>query len=246
MQFSVATIFTTVLAAASAASALAIQPAHLETRGPIVTIVEEPAVDRRGAAASVASAAGTEAAKQAAKMAVQAVADLISNIMKWNSARQTFTKETVKQMMDNNKDPTIVAAACYNKGYRLQNEQNIDGKTSVNFKLGALHTNYDCMYLRAPNAFWTDSDGGYQNVSDLLPDVLKSQNNPVTDRPFVATACLPLHQCLQLRLRNRRPHLQLNPPPHLQLNSHTSQCFVDLFFCFLSFVTASHDPFLSK
>ncbi|TLD14488.1 hypothetical protein PspLS_11114 [Pyricularia sp. CBS 133598] len=165
MQFSVATIFTTVLAAASTASALAIQPAHLETRGAIVTIREEPALDKRGAAATIASGAGSEAAKEAARISVQAVANLISNIMQWDSARQTFTKETVKQMMDNNNDPTIVAAACYNKGYRVQNPANIDGKTSVDFKLGALHTNYDCMYMRGPNAFWTDSDGGYQNLA---------------------------------------------------------------------------------
>ncbi|TLS27890.1 hypothetical protein PpBr36_02062 [Pyricularia pennisetigena] len=165
MQFSFVTVLTTVLAAASTASALAIQPAHLETRGPTVTILEEAAVDKRGAAASIGSAAGTEAAKEAAKIAIRAVASLIGNIVEWDSARQTFTKETVKQMMDNNKDPTIVAAACYNKGYRVQNENNIDGKTSVDFKLGVLHTNYDCMYLRAPNAFWTDSDGGYQNLA---------------------------------------------------------------------------------
>ncbi|KAH8840076.1 hypothetical protein MCOR01_009239 [Pyricularia oryzae] len=188
MQFSVATIFTTVLAAASVASALAIQPAHLETRGPIVTIVEEPAVDRRGAAASVASAAGTEAAKQAAKMAVQAVADLISNIMKWNSARQTFTKETVKQMMDNNKDPTIVAAACYNKGYRLQNEQNIDGKTSVNFKLGALHTNYDCMYLRAPTPSGPTATVATRTLPTATPRLAAS-----TPKPATSPATKPSH-----------------------------------------------------
>ncbi|KAI6347842.1 hypothetical protein MCOR25_010872 [Pyricularia grisea] len=165
MHFSVATVFTTALAAASTASALAIQPRHLETRGAFVSIQEEPALEKRGASADIATSFGSEAAKQAAKIAVQAVANLISDIMKWDTARQTFTKQTVKQMMDNTKDPTIVAAACYNKGYRVKNAKNVDGKTSVDFKLGPLHTNYDCMYLRAPNAFWTDSDGGYQNLA---------------------------------------------------------------------------------
>jgi hypothetical protein len=78
------------------------------------------------------------------------------------------------------------AVACYNKGYRLANPANVDAVASVKFELGLLNTeyvaslhyrhdtfpktlltlkSYDCMYIQGPNQFFTDSEGGFINVS---------------------------------------------------------------------------------
>lgn len=44
-------------------------------------------------------------------------------------------------MMDNNPDPAnLVAAACYNKAYKLETPANVDSTASLSFKLGSLHT----------------------------------------------------------------------------------------------------------
>ncbi|RYN15641.1 hypothetical protein AA0119_g13368 [Alternaria tenuissima] len=96
---------------------------------------------------------------------IQNVFSLVGSLNDWNSAREAFTKKTTADMMARNRDPANVAAACYNKGYRLQNPNNIAGLNSATLTQGLLHTDYDCMYLRAPNAFWTDAEGGYINLS---------------------------------------------------------------------------------
>ena len=83
---------------------------------------------------------------------------------------------------DRNRFPAV---ACYNKGYRLQNPKNIGGIINAKMSLGVLNTeyavfksaflrqknsantwcSYDCMYISAPNQFYTDGDGGFINVS---------------------------------------------------------------------------------
>jgi hypothetical protein len=90
-------------------------------------------------------------------------------LVDWNPARETFTKQTTSLMWQNNPDPARwVGVACYNKGWDVDDRSAISDVVNVNLKLGALHTNYDCMYIGHNNAFHTQSDGGYQNVS-MLP-----------------------------------------------------------------------------
>ena len=110
---------------------------------------------------AIVATVGTAVLTELTTKAINGASSLVKDISNWDSARQDFTKATVKSMMDNNKDAAYVAAACYNKGYRVTNPENVDGKTSVSFKSGALHTNYDCMYLKAPNTFYTDGDNGF-------------------------------------------------------------------------------------
>ena len=84
----------------------------------------------------------------------------------WTPARETFTKETTALMWRNNPDRNRwVAVACYNKGWRTKNGARSD-VVSMRLKLGAFHTDYDCMYIGHNNQFYTDSDGGYINVSE--------------------------------------------------------------------------------
>lgn len=56
-------------------------------------------------------------------------------------AREEFTKKTVAEMSARNPDPSkYVATICYNEGYDLKNPNGMDGKVSVNFRSGPLHT----------------------------------------------------------------------------------------------------------
>ncbi|KAF6810545.1 hypothetical protein CMUS01_13445 [Colletotrichum musicola] len=69
-------------------------------------------------------------------------------------------------MWDNNPNPSLYAAAvCYNKGYGLQRPDGVAGKVSAKLTLGALNTDYDCMYMEGNNQFYTHSEGGYINLA---------------------------------------------------------------------------------
>ncbi|KAK8116952.1 uncharacterized protein PG998_005233 [Apiospora kogelbergensis] len=119
-----------------------------------------------GAVVAIAGIVGTAALEAITTAAVDAAVDLVKNISEWNSAREEFTKATVKGMMDNNPDTTnLVAAACYNMAYKLETPANVDSVASLDFKLGSLHTNYDCMYIKGPNTFYTQGDDGYANLA---------------------------------------------------------------------------------
>ncbi|CAN9473510.1 unnamed protein product [Alternaria alternata] len=68
--------------------------------------------------------------------------------------------------MARNPDPArFQAAACYNQGFSVADPANIDGQNSVEFKLGLLNTDYECMYIAAPNQFFTEGDGGFINLA---------------------------------------------------------------------------------
>lgn len=54
--------------------------------------------------------------------------------------------------------------ACYNMGYKLKND-NVEGKINAKLTSGVLNTDYDCMYVGKGNAFYTQGDGGYINLS---------------------------------------------------------------------------------
>ncbi|KAI9150876.1 hypothetical protein HJFPF1_10653 [Paramyrothecium foliicola] len=133
---------------------------------PVEEGMEVRSLEKRGATVVVLGIAGTAAAVIVVKMAVEIGAETIQNLGKWNQAREEFTKKTTAEMWARNPDRNkYPAAVCYNKGYSIQHPNNIDGKADVDFKLGLLHTDYDCMYLGGNNAFWTHAEGGYINLS---------------------------------------------------------------------------------
>ncbi|KAK8856002.1 hypothetical protein PGQ11_011914 [Apiospora arundinis] len=173
MQFAINTALTTVLVASSSVSALAIRLPQLsrdvtsagdsQTQG---KRSDGDLIQKREVLTTIITTAGTAIVVDLTTRAVNAATALVKDISNWDTARQDFTQATAKAMMDNNPDATqYVAAACYNKGYSVSNPENTDGKTSVTFKMGALSTNYDCLYMKAPNTFYTHGDGGYQNLA---------------------------------------------------------------------------------
>ncbi|OSS44777.1 hypothetical protein B5807_10516 [Epicoccum nigrum] len=116
--------------------------------------------------ASILVAAGTAAVSAVVTEAVNATVKLIGDISNFDAAREAFTQQTTEAMMAKNPDPAkFQAAACYNKAFSVADPTKIDGQNSVKFSLGLLNTDYECMYIAAPNQFFTESDGGFINVS---------------------------------------------------------------------------------
>jgi len=108
-------------------------------------------------------------AGQAAGRFINALLNKLVSLSDWTPARETFTKQTTSLMWQNNPDPSRwVGAACYNKGWHVKDPSAISDVVSMKLSLGALNTNYDCMYIGHNNQFYTDSDGGYINVSGPL------------------------------------------------------------------------------
>ncbi|KFA81152.1 hypothetical protein S40288_01036 [Stachybotrys chartarum IBT 40288] len=162
--------------AEAAVNAVAPVPTSVSLTGKKVdgSLVQEPApsspdsqgLQKRGAIIAVLGIAGTAAITKLTEMAIEVGADFIKDLGDWNDAREAFTKATTEDMWAKNPDYNkFPAAVCYNKGYRLETPANVDGFASVKFELGLLNTDYDCMYLQGPNSFWTDSEGGYINLS---------------------------------------------------------------------------------
>jgi hypothetical protein len=120
----------------------------------------------------------------------------------WNPAREAFTKQTTALMYQNNPDRRRwPAVACYNKGWSVKDRSRISDVVSMRLNLGAFHTNYDCMYVGHNNQFYTESDGGYINVSfssyaippetNLLFHSLPTCTIPDTAATMDAPATLP-------------------------------------------------------
>lgn len=102
-------------------------------------------------------------------------------------------------MWQNNPNPgKWPAVVCYNKGWRVKNAGAISDVVDVNLKMGALHTDYDCMYIGRNNQFYTDGDGGYINVSPHIPGLkstaglLSSSFATATTAPSAATTAGPV------------------------------------------------------
>jgi hypothetical protein len=159
--------FTTIVAALAGCSAV-VNGAAVPTNSVLTTLEarDNSLTKREPVLATILVAAGTAAVSAVVTEAVTATAKLIGDIANFDSARETFTKETTKAMMANNPDPArFQAAACYNQGFSVADPANIDGQNSVEFSLGLLNTDYECMYIAAPNQFFTEGDGGFINVS---------------------------------------------------------------------------------
>ncbi|KAH8725738.1 hypothetical protein GQ44DRAFT_706988 [Phaeosphaeriaceae sp. PMI808] len=164
--------FTTIIAAMAACSAV-VNGAALPTKSGLTTVTLEArdnsinSVEKREAVlAAILLAAGTAAVSAVVTEAVSAAAKFIGDVASFDDAREAFTQQTTDTMMANNPDPArFQAAACYNKAFTVADPANIDGQTSVKFSLGLLNTDYECMYIAAPNQFFTESDGGFINLS---------------------------------------------------------------------------------
>ncbi|KAL2207796.1 hypothetical protein CC79DRAFT_1397262 [Sarocladium strictum] len=123
-------------------------------------------IKREPVTAAILTAAGTAAATAIVNEAVTAVVAFIGDISNFDAGREAFTQQTTDEMMARNPDPErFQAAACYNKDFSVADPANIDGQSSVEFRLGILNTDYSCMYIAAPNQFFTEGDGGFINLS---------------------------------------------------------------------------------
>jgi hypothetical protein len=178
--------FTTIVAALAGCSAV-VNGAAVPINNSLTSItLDARDQTREPVLAAILVAAGTAAVSAVVSEAVTATAKLIGDISNFDSAREAFTKETTKAMMAKNPNPArFQAAACYNKAFSVANPANIDGQNSVKFSLGLLNTDYECMYIAAPNQFFTEGDGGFINVSLIYMRKLESN---LTDN--TTTACL--------------------------------------------------------
>jgi hypothetical protein len=170
MKFSAAVVIAVASAASSAAASPVAAPAsdlYISDGITRTTIGAQAASDNGIAKRATGSAKkkGNDNVVDTVISIIEVVFNVVGTLNDWNSARETFTQKTTRDMMNSNRDPANVAAVCYNKGYRVENQGNVRGLTSAKLTQGVLSTDYDCMYLQAPNAFWTDSDGGFINVS---------------------------------------------------------------------------------
>lgn len=161
--------FTTIIVAVAGCSAV-INGAAVPSTSDLSTISHEARGDslskREPVTTAILVAAGTAAVSAVVTQAIDAATKFIGDVSNFDSAREAFTKQTTKEMMAKNPDPArFQAAACYNQAFSVADPANIDGQNSVEFKLGLLNTDYECMYIAAPNQFFTEGEGGFINVS---------------------------------------------------------------------------------
>jgi hypothetical protein len=161
--------FTTIVAAVAGCSAVvngAVVPARSGLSTAPLEARDHSLTKREPVIAAILLAAGTAAVSAVVTEAITATTKFIGDVSNFDSAREAFTQQTTKEMMARNPDPArFQAAACYNQGFSVADPANIDGQNSVEFSLGLLNTDYECMYIAAPNQFFTEGDGGFINVS---------------------------------------------------------------------------------
>ncbi|TGO59606.1 hypothetical protein BOTNAR_0159g00050 [Botryotinia narcissicola] len=135
----------------------------------VAKVDDEPTQALQKRIAPVVVVAGIAAIKGVAiltKIAIELGSQTISDLGKWNDAREKFTQATTANMWARNPDYNrYPAVMCYNKGYSVKNPAGIAGKVSAKLSLGLLNTDYDCMYMTGNNQFYTHSEGGYINLS---------------------------------------------------------------------------------
>lgn len=193
--------FTAIVATIASCSAI-VNGAAVPAKSGFTTVTLEARDDsthsiakREPVLATILAAAGTAAISAVVTEAVSATAKLIGDISNFDDAREAFTQQTTDAMMASNPDPArFQAAACYNKAFSVADPANIDGQNSVKFSLGLLNTDYECMYIAAPNQFFTEGDGGFINVSLNYKTKL---TRTLTD--FITTAFLHSHRPLYFR-----------------------------------------------
>jgi hypothetical protein len=159
---------TTILATLASCSAV-VHSAAVPANNGLTTVTLErrdALIKREPVLTTILLAAGTAAVSAIVTEAVSAVSSFIGDVSNFDDAREAFTQQTTAAMMAANPDPArFQAAACYNQGFSVADPAKIDGQTSVKFSLGLLNTDYECMFIEAPNQFFTEGDGGFINVS---------------------------------------------------------------------------------
>jgi hypothetical protein len=182
--------FTTIVAALAGCSAI-VNGAAVPVNAATIEARDNSLTKREPVLAAILVAAGTAAVSAVVTEAVSATAKFIGDVSNFDSAREAFTQKTTKEMMARNPDPArFQAAACYNQGFSVADPANIDGQSSVKFSLGLLNTDYECMYIAAPNQFFTEGDGGFINVSpNYTQKLMKTLTN-------TTTACIRAHRPL--------------------------------------------------
>ena len=197
--------FTTIVAALAGCSAI-VNGAAVPASAATLEARENSLSKREPVLATILVAAGTAAVSAIVSEAVSATADFIGDVQNFDAAREAFTQQTTKEMMARNPDPArFQAAACYNQGFSVADPANIDGQNSVEFALGLLNTDYECMYIAAPNQFFTEGDGGFINVSsDYKQKLTKASTNNTTK------ACIRAHRPLHFRRGYRRSYMRLS------------------------------------
>jgi hypothetical protein len=197
--------FTTVVAALAGCSVI-VNGAAVPASAATLEARENSLSKREPVLATILVAAGTAAVSAVVSEAVSATAKFIGDVQNFDSAREAFTQQTTKEMMARNPDPArFQAAACYNQGFSVADPANIDGQNSVEFKLGLLNTDYECMYIAAPNQFFTEGDGGFINVSSSYTrKVVRTSTNDIT------IACIRAHRPLHFRRGYRRSDMRLS------------------------------------
>jgi hypothetical protein len=201
--------FTTVIAALAGCSAI-VNGAAVPVSAGTLEARENSLSKREPVLATILVAAGTAAVSAVVSEAVSATAKFIGDVQNFDSAREAFTQQTTKEMMARNPDPTrFQAAACYNQGFSVADPANIDGQNSVEFKLGLLNTDYECMYIAAPNQFFTEGDGGFINVSSTYTRKLR-----ITSTNNKTLACIRAHRPLYFRRGYCRSYVRLSDSVH--------------------------------
>jgi hypothetical protein len=201
--------FTTVVAALAGCSAI-VNGAAVPVSAGTLEARENSLSKREPVLATILVAAGTAAVSAVVSEAVSATAKFIGDVQNFDSAREAFTQQTTKEMMARNPDPTrFQAAACYNQGFSVADPANIDGQNSVEFKLGLLNTDYECMYIAAPNQFFTEGDGGFINVSSTYTRKLR-----ITSTNNKTLACIRAHRPLYFRRGYCRSYVRLSDSVH--------------------------------
>lgn len=131
--------------------------------------VKEPnRVSKRAIASIIAGSVASVAGEQLT-LALAGIVKKMLPLTEWEPAREAFTQEATMSLWNNNPDPAKwVAAVCYNQAWDVSNKSGISDIVSMKFSLGALNTDYDCMYIGKGTQFYTQGDGGFINVSVSL------------------------------------------------------------------------------
>ncbi|KAK2027506.1 hypothetical protein LX32DRAFT_722115, partial [Colletotrichum zoysiae] len=79
--------------------------------------------------------------------------------------RKHFTSSQVEEMWKRNPDYNkYPATACYSKDYSLKNPNGVFQPANITLTAGKFTELYTCMFVEAPNQFYTWGDGGSLNV----------------------------------------------------------------------------------
>ncbi|GME39154.1 uncharacterized protein LTHEOB_8999 [Neofusicoccum parvum] len=101
----------------------------------------------------------------ASGVAAGSINNILPNLNTWEQVREEFTKKTVEEMWARRPDDNV-AAICYNMDYTVSKPDQVSELASVKLSSGLLNTDYDCFFLKGPDARFTpNGDGGFINFA---------------------------------------------------------------------------------